>query len=159
MSTHIKTFSDKTYIEFDKGRFDDWCIYYVDNRRVAPTDIGYFTKLKNLAKTHGKQKVYDDFVQIYNATTANINSKVLNNIASMASSYGSDSLEAEKLFTILYAGMIAEENKNKAILKKKIKRLGMYQLLIDDFTPHQAANFSKGKNCRELMSECKNRNF
>jgi len=160
MSTHIKTFSDTTFLEFDKGRFDDWCVYFtVGKNRTAPTDIDYFTELKKLAKTYGTQRIYDDFVKIYDVTMAWINLKVLNDIAKISSTYDTDSLKVEKLFAILYAGMIAEENKDKAILKKKIKRLGMYQLLIDDFTPYQAANFSKGKKWRELMSECQNRGF
>ena len=51
---------------------------------------------------------------------------------------------------VLYAGMIAEENKKNAILKKRIKRLGMYQVLIEQMPPEQAAVFSKGKKWKEL---------
>jgi hypothetical protein len=58
--------------------------------------------------------------------------------------------EADIWFTVIYAGMIAEENKANAVLKKRIKRLGMYQLMIQNINPEVAANFSKGKNWREL---------
>lgn len=46
--------------------------------------------------------------------------------------------------------MIAEENKLNAILKKRIKRLGMYQVLVQNYPPSVAANYSKGKKWREL---------
>ena len=57
------------------------------------------------------------------------------------------------------AGMIAEENKVNMILKKRIKRLGVYQVLMDNFPPSEAANFSKGKGWRELDSIMKAKGF
>ena len=65
----------------------------------------------------------------------------------------------DKYFTIFYAGMIAEENKKHAILKKRIKRLGLHQILIEDADPKYAATFSEGKKWRELDVECTNRGF
>ena len=53
-------------------------------------------------------------------------------------------------FTIIYAAMIAEENKANAILKKRIKRLGMYQVLIQNMKPEEAAQFSRGKSASSL---------
>ncbi len=55
--------------------------------------------------------------------------------------------------------MIEEENKQFAILKKRIKRLGMHQILIDNLDPEVAANFSKGKKWRELDNLMKLRGF
>ncbi|MDY0143845.1 MAG: hypothetical protein RBR97_18320 [Bacteroidales bacterium] len=46
--------------------------------------------------------------------------------------------------------MVAEENKEFAILKKRVKRLGMHQLLIEREKPDYAASYSKGKKWREL---------
>ncbi len=40
-------------------------------------------------------------------------------------------------FNVLYAGMVAEENKENAVLKKRIKRLGMHQVLIDGLEPEK----------------------
>ena len=56
----------------------------------------------------------------------------------------------EQWFVVIYAGMIAEENKQSAILKKRIKRLGMHQVLKLEYEPRIAANFSKGKKWRDL---------
>jgi hypothetical protein len=44
----------------------------------------------------------------------------------------------ELWFTVLYAGMISEENKTNAILKKRVKRLGIHQVLIQNSTPSEA---------------------
>jgi len=160
MSTHIKTFSDGSILKFDQGKFDAWCVYFIENgTQIAPTDLEYFRELKSLAIKYGAKKIYDDFVKIYHVTDSIIKPRVLDDISNISSTYGIESLKFDKLFTILYAGMIAEENKNGAILKKRIKRLGMHQLLLDDLTPYQAANFSKGKKWRELDVECVNRGF
>lgn len=56
----------------------------------------------------------------------------------------------QRWFNVLYAGMIAEENKENTILKKRIKRLGVHQVLIDNVSPGETAVFSKGKKWKEL---------
>jgi len=55
--------------------------------------------------------------------------------------------------------MVAEENKINTKLGKKIKRLGIHQILIEDINPNVAANFSKGMNWKKIETECKLRNF
>ena len=61
--------------------------------------------------------------------------------------------------TVIYAGMVAERNKKNTVLKERIKRLGMYQLLVKNFTPVNAANFSKGKKAKELNIICNKHGF
>jgi hypothetical protein len=160
MGRTIKRFPDGTALEFDAGSFDNWCVYLVNGgNRAPPRDSEYFARLKELAKRHGARKIYDDFVKIYSVTASSLKSHVLNGITRLASYYGEDSLEMDKLFTILYAGMVAEENKANAILGKRIKRLGMHQVLIDGLESKIAANFSRGKPWRELDVECNRRGF
>lgn len=64
--------------------------------------------------------------------------------------------------------MVAEENKKYSVLGKRIKRLGIYQVLMDEkpLCATQAANFSRGKKAYKyvgdaipLDTECKNRGF
>jgi hypothetical protein len=160
ISTHIKAFPDGTILEFDKGKFDDWCVYLIERgRRAPPRDTEYFAKLKELAATHGATTIYADFVAIYDLTRSCLEESVLATITALAARYGHDSLDIDKLFSILYAGMIAEENKQNARLKKRIKRLGMHQVLIDGLRPDAAASFSKGKPWRVLDIECQRRGF
>jgi hypothetical protein len=65
----------------------------------------------------------------------------------------------ENIFGILYAGMIAEEQKDKKILGKRIKRLGVHQVLVELVDPKIAANYSRGKRWSDLDIECKQRGF
>ncbi len=152
MPQKINNFGNGGYIEFDSGCFDEWCVFVTKpgGERFAPTDAHYFSRLNIFGETYGHQKIYDDFVVIYNRTTKSIDPNVFKLISALSKNYKSDSLEMEIWLNVLYAGMIAEENKQNAILKKRIKRLGMYQVLIDNIPPEKAAVFSKGKKWREL---------
>ena len=152
MTTLIKTITDGSIVEFGKGSFDDWCVYLTrkNEPRFAPKDILYFTELTRLGDKHGHKKIYNDFVKIYIGTTSVINNNILSEITEIAKAYEEDSINIDIWFTIIYAGMIAEENKKHAILKKRVKRLGMHQLLIERESPVYAANYSKGKYWREL---------
>ena len=161
MLRKINNFSNGGFIEFDTGNFDDWCVFVTKStgERFVPTDVYYFSRLKMLGEKYGLQKIYDDFVVIFNRTTKNIDPVVFNLISSLSEFYKEDSVEIEIWFNVLYAGMIAEENKQNAILKKRIKRLGMHQVLIDDLEPEFAANFSKGRKWRDLNKLMKSKGF
>lgn len=159
--TTIQTFDDGSVITFENGSFDSWCVFLKrpGQTKYAPTDRQYFSKLQQLGEIHGHQRLYGDFLKFYALTSVNIDPYVLNLIRQLSSAYITDSLEIEILFTIIYAGMIAEENKQFAILKKRIKRLGMHQTLIELKPPEFAASFSKGRKWQELDQICKTKGF
>lgn len=161
MSRLIANLPDRSVVEFDSGSFDDWCVYLFrpNQQRYAPKDTEYFTALKNLAVIFGADKIYADFVKIYTPTTAVIDESVTDLIVQMAGFYNEHKDDICVWFTVIYAGMVAEENKKFAILKKRIKRLGIHQVLIENIDPFVAANFSKGKPWRELDVICKVRGF
>lgn len=149
----IKLLKNNRQVIFDKGKFDDWCVYVVeqDGRKKAHFDTTYFTDLKAIANKYDAEKVYNDFVDIYNGTTKTIDKPILDLIDKIVETYNQDDkIIIEQWFAVLYGGMIAEENKQFAILKKRIKRLGMHQILKLDYEPNVAANFSRGKKWREL---------
>jgi len=161
MSRQIKLFTDKSILEYDLGTFDNWCVYLTrpNLMRHAPRDIQYFSRFQQLAQQYTNQKIYNDFVEVYNRTTSLLDTQVINFITEITADYGNDSIEMDILFTIVYAGMVAEENKANTILKKRIKRLGMHQTLIEKMTADNAANFSRGKKWRELDAICKQKGF
>lgn len=161
MSRKINQFSHGGFIEFDNGSFDNWCVFVTraNGERFAPSDVQYFSRLNILGKKYGRRVIYDDFVTVYNRTGPQINNDVLNLITTLSRFYGTDMLEMEIWFNVLYAGMIAEENKENAVLKKRIKRLGMHQVLIEKMEPEIAAAFSKGKKWRELDRLMKQKGF
>ncbi|PKP11453.1 MAG: hypothetical protein CVU09_04085 [Bacteroidetes bacterium HGW-Bacteroidetes-4] len=155
MERLIKLLPNQQKVVFDKGNFDDWCVYVVEpnGERYAPKDAVYFSELQKIDLSYPENKVYNDFVSIYQKTTAVIDQQILTCIDNLYPSYLP--LHWEKIalwFTVIYAGMVAEENKKGAILKKRIKRLGMYQVLMQQLKPEEAAGFSKGKSWRELDS-------
>ncbi len=103
-----------------------------------------------MGAVYGRQKVYSDFVSVYTPTNKIINPEILKTITSISNTYGKDAVEMDIWLSVIYGGMIAEENKLNMVLKKRIKRLGMYQVVILDMLPELAARFSKGKKWRDL---------
>ena len=94
---------------------------------------------------YGVDKLYYDYVKIYDRTERNINEDVLIYITQIANEYDEqDILEVDIMFSILYMAMISEENKEYSKLGKRIKRLGVYSLLKENKTIEESATFMKG---------------
>ena len=55
--------------------------------------------------------------------------------------------------------MVAEENYHGTKLGKRLKRLGIHQILIEGMEVHVAAHWSRGKPWREIAEECERRGF
>ena len=163
MGTIVKKYDDGSYLEFDKGGFDDWCVYLVKSgSRTAPTDAGYFNQLKQYAAQYGADKVYKDFVNVYSLTGKKVEQTALDKITQIASSYknkAGDALEMDIVFTILYMAMIAEENKQYTKLGKRIKRLGVHMVLVENVDVNKAATCMNGKKWQEIDRMCKDRGF
>ena len=161
MSRLIHKDPNQYKIEYDQGAFDDWCVYLTraGSNRYAPKDPEYFTFFQQMANQFGAQTVYNHFAQVYNATTKSIDPNVFALITNISQTYGPNSIDAKIWFIVIYAGMLAEENKAFTKLGKRIKRLGMHQVMIEGIAPNIAANFSKGKTWRALDSEMKVRGF
>ena len=162
MPRPIKTFADGTSLEYDNGKFDEWCVYLRSadgGTRRALRDVEYFTRALELSQAHGVDVFYADFVAVYDATTGTMTDTIHTMIDGLCVKYGDDGLSTNKVLTTLYATMVAEEMKAFAVLKKRIKRLGLYQVLFEDMAVEDAAVFSKGKKVAELAPLCKARGF
>jgi hypothetical protein len=48
MPQKLNSFSNGGFIEFDSGCFDGWCVFVTTpgNKRFAPADVQYFTRLR-----------------------------------------------------------------------------------------------------------------
>jgi len=153
MATLIKNLRNNRQVIFDTGRFDDWCVYVVESNGVkkAPFDSTYFSDLHSISQHYQNSKVYNDFVAIYDLTNRSINPQTITLIDNIVLTYNLEhQVVIEQWFSVIYAGMIAEENKANTILKKRVKRLGMHQVLILGMPATEAARFSYGKKWREL---------
>lgn len=161
MSRLIKRVRGKNLVEFDQGSFDEWCVFLTrpGTLKYAPKDTEYFTILKNIGTRFGNAKIYNDFISYYNKTTKEIDTTILDLITELSNDYENEAEEMDIWFTVIYAGMIAEENKANAVLKKRIKRLGMHQVLLENYDPELAANFSKGKKWQELDKVMRKKGF
>ena len=76
-----------------------------------------------------------------------------------SANYGIHALKFAKVFSILYMGMVAEENKRFTRLGKRIKRLGMHMLLVERQDVDYAANFMRNMKWREIDVMCRERGF
>ena len=166
----VREFSDGSYLEYAEGNFDQWCVYMVNPAkgfRRPPLDVDYFGFLQSQAKTFGAKRLYDDFVSIYDKTGKEIDVAVFKLIDLVALNYGTQALEFSKIFSILYIkifsilymGMLAEENKAYTRLGKRIKRLGMHKLLIENESVDTAANFMRKMKWYEIDALCRSRGF
>lgn len=158
----VKTFKNGSFLEYDRGTFDDWCVYYTDSRgiRNPPKDLDYFKQLQKLSRVYGNKKVHEDFSIIYRITTNKIDKTVLEKISDIASSYNDEhNLSVDILYTTLYMAMVAEENKANTRLGKRIKMLGVHSLIVESKDVEYATNFMRGMNWRQIDSLCRKRGF
>jgi hypothetical protein len=157
----IKTFSDGSVLEYDRGKFDEWCVYLTgpDVPRHPPRDMDYFAQLKEFSRLYGLEKVYRDYERVYKLTRREVELSALEEISRIAATYGGDATTVDILLTVLYLAMIAEERKEHTRLGKRIKRLGIHRLLLEDADVHTAANFMRGMGWREIDRLCQERGF
>ena len=147
----VKRLKDGSIIFQGPGKFDDYCVFINEH---APRDEEYFNFFLEKSEIYGKDQIYSDFKYIYSKTGKEIDEEILKDIERISSNYKNDVINFDKWFTVIYLGMIAEENKKNTILGKKIKGLAMYQIMKENFTAKEAANYSKGKKAFELQKEC-----
>ena len=162
MERLIKKISKDIEIVYDRGSFDEWCVFIKNGKtKTAPRDVEYFNFFKKLGESHSNQQVYDDYIKIYDLVSENIENEVIDLIIDIAKNNYDASLSKEVAtnFIVIYAGMVAEKNKKYAVLKERIKRLGMHQILMEGYDTKVAANYSKGKKATELDLICKKYGF
>ena len=158
----VKEFNDGSFLEYNRGSFDGWCVFYTNNEgiRIAPKDTEYFKDLYEFSLKYGVDKLYYDYVKIYDRTERIINEDVLIYITQIANEYEEqDILEIDIMFSILYMAMISEENKKYSKLGKRIKRLGIYSLLKENMPIEESATFMTGMGWRDIDKLCIERGF
>lgn len=161
MTRPIITFSNGQSLEYDWGGFDYWCIFIrnPDDSRNPPRDIDYFSTLVELGKIYGFPRIYSDVKKIYVLTGKEIDGKVLEYISLVSEEYPENHRKIEILFSIIYAAFISKENKARTKLGKRIKLLGIHQILTEGISPDIAVNFSKGMPWQNISKLCDERGF
>lgn len=162
MSKLIRRFKDGSTLEYDRGSFDDWCVYLErpGKAKKPPRDVDYFNQIKEYGKKYGNDQIYSDYCRVYEATGKELSKDVFDQIESISSKYDKeDELEISIVFSVLYMAMVAEEKKEHTRLGKRIKRLGIHGILMENATVEHAANFMKGMKWREIDKLCSDRGF
>lgn len=137
-------------IFFGIGNFDEWCVYIDGNEYSYDTllDNDYFQWLLKLSNLYTVEQVYSDFLYIYEDVSHNFNEEQCLHICKTVDShYAEDTLH---WWIILYMTMVAECKKDGAVLKKRIKHLGVYNILFDKYSIDYVTHYMKGKNWRYL---------
>lgn len=157
----MKRFSDGSFLEYDEGSFDRWCVYLTrpgGPTKLAVKDAQYFKALRRDSALFGAERLYADFVTVYDMVDETFREPDMERITALTRKYGErdpgKAVDLDIIFSILYMGMVAEERKEHAVLKKRVKRLGVYQVLMLGMDPEEAAGFSRGKPWRELNELC-----
>jgi len=165
----------KSRLEFTTGSFDRYAVrytYYDDLNvpiRKFPLDREYFKALQNIGdwydKENGRKVVYDDLYSIYEKVPQvemidcnnPVDANVVNYIPTIAKKYNAYKDKIELIYTIIYAGMLAEQLKEGAVVGKSVKMLGLHQVLLEDMNCQSAANCSKNKTAKTIQLMCKDR--
>ena len=104
MGRLIKRFSDGSYLEYDRGSFDDWCVYMVEpnGSRRAPLDRDYFSDIKELSNRYGRDALYQAYVFVYENTGKEVCDSGLEAAEKASESFVEEQLWLHKILTILY---------------------------------------------------------
>lgn len=159
--TPITEIPNGSRVYFDRGKFDDWCVYLQRSggRPVAPRDEWYFSELQSIGDVYGREMIYAEFVRVYDATGREVDRSVTDEILVRTRAFGPDADELATLLSVIYGGMVAEERKAHTRLGKRVKRLGMHQSLMEQKSANYAANFSRGLRWPQIAAECDARGF
>ena len=151
---------------FDRGNFDEWCVHCMkpDGKMWFAYDSEYLSWIKRMAKFHGKDKVYKDFISIYNSACYNFNMKNGYEVIKEVASHYPSKDTTEHWWTYFWMTMVAEERKENAIVGKKIKRLAVHNLLYDNYKLSYVLKYmdtrrNPNMNWRVLDDLCYERGF
>lgn len=139
-------------IYYYRGRIDNWCVYVLKSNnkgfRWTPKDKEYFKWLKIQGKRYGNDKVYDDFMRIYNVIDKDTSfQEVVRITREVNKEYNT---KHHYWWIILALTLIAEENKENAPLGKRIKLLGVYNILKEGWKVSKVTKYMKGQRWYDL---------
>ena len=116
------TFKDLCTISFGRGKFDNYCIYIIEegSRKVYfPLDTDYRSQLNRLNTKYDNNYIYRLFIDVYSNTGIEIEQKIIEYIKGKSSSLqSSDKLRCIKTLVTIYYAMIAEQKLNKPLKKE-----------------------------------------
>lgn len=145
---------DGSIVYFAKGRFDNFFVKIErpDGSFYSPKDCESFSDLLNIPEevaTHEQIWYY----------LLGVSSSITRYSRVYDYRFPVKFKDYEYLLAYFVAAMIAEENIATTRLGKRIKLLGLHQVLIEGMRIEDAADFSKGLPWRVIHEECVRRGF
>ena len=119
------------------------------------TSVGFIVRTADWTKDVDA----DQFIDLTEMVSGTVHIYVESGVEGYSKEYGEDAVVVDKTFSIIYCGMIAEEQKAGTKLGKRIKRLGIHVLLIDNQAVGYAAHFMRGMGWKDIDSHCQERGF
>lgn len=117
---------------FDKGAFDNWCVHTFDSRKrkkYFPLDYDYLYWIQQLGLQYGNEKVYNDFLQVYECVRKDVTNRECYEVTREVDSHYVE--DTQVWWVIFFMTMYAECMKENTKLGKRIKHLAVYNVLID----------------------------
>ena len=166
-------------IFFARGKIDNWCAYVAkrdEDRKwhlYAPKDKFYFERIFYVAYNQDKaypnrkqspfQRIYNEVMHIAEIMffdPTHVSEEICNEIDRIVISYTEENEIYQDMLKLalyeIYYGMIAEENKEGTILGRKIKMLGLYDMLINRKGINVSCDCNRNVPVGVLMTECNN---
>lgn len=143
----LTTFKDKTQLVFKEGRFDKYLVTLIDNNgnSFSPKDVDFLNFFQTYSDRQDLWELLLELSQFLDKDTA-FSDLVIPSIK--------DTIEEKKMFAAYAATLIAEENRAKTKLGKRIKLIAAHQVLIQGWQPQKAADWSRGLRWATISQEC-----
>lgn len=169
-------------IFFARGKIDNWCAYIAKQdedrkwRLYAPTDKYYFERIFYVAYNQDKAypnrkesaytKLFNEILHISEIMyfdPKSIDIQICNEIDRIVAMYGEENETYANMLKLalyeIYYGMVAEENKDGTILGRKIKILGLHDMLIKKKAIQNACDCNRNVSVGMIKNECNNLGF
>ncbi len=134
-------------LEFEHSNKYKWFVYFdqaISDRKHS-SYVEHVETLQNFAAKYSPERIYRDFVKIYDATESSVNPDTLDLIALTSEAYADDAADINYLFTIIYFAMLSEQHRKDTKLGKRIKRFAVYQALFDKVEVEEVTYFPPRK--------------
>ena len=165
--TKIALYDDGTYLCFDHGGFDNYCVFIrsKDGLNLCPHDQDYFRfarELGDLCSNRGE--IFWAFMNAYahiQDFQPEANPQDIEELEKRAKEFGHIQKEVFLFLTIMYATMIAEENwrGGKTLLGRDVKKVGIFKVLVEDCDPKVASDSLREADWNSILAESLRQNI
>lgn len=171
---NVINYSDGSQYCYQNGKKDAWQVVYINKsgQQHIYFDKEYLDALRGLGEKYGVKALYSLFNIIFELVENNAlchdgkpkptyeELVICHNVAQVINNKITvPGVDVKKLLDCLYLTMISEWYYKGSILHHRVKRLAVYQVLLQSLAPKKAANFSRGKSVKELKALMKQYNI